>query len=269
MIYNQSSQESINRRKLLLMIGATGFLPQRSFAQTKDQSDEACLTASIVSRKNAHPTPALDIPAELETSFHNVRKLFGLSSDIKFTMPNDSKLTRTLGSPAIKSFCKDRNYAELVVPYTFYNNKVRGDLGKILYVLGHELSHVAQLETQSNFREKVCKNTKVSLKKYELLCDLGAGFAHLSLTENSNRSPIQLIASVADYQFANVRHHGVVTERASAFGLGRILAAQKKAYSMASWIRNIDVLNHRGLFTNGYTNEESYSPESIIERLYQ
>jgi len=251
------------------MIGGVGLLSQRSFAQTNHQHDEACLSASIVSRKNTQPTLSRDIPNELEISFQNILELFGLTSNIKFTMPNDSKLNQPLGSPAIKSFCENRNSAELIMPANFYYKKVRGDLGKIIYVLGHELSHVAQLETQSNFRKNICDNKKFPLKKYELLCDLGAGFAYSSLVKDDKTNPIQLIASVADYQFANIRHHGTVTERASAFGLGLALAKGYKPYSMESWIRNIDVINNSGLFTYGYTNEVNYTIESLFERLYQ
>lgn len=265
MIENTSSVKHLSRRSLLAMATAS-LVSARAFAQEGIHDRRACLSASIVGRVQKKPLISLPIPTLVESSFIQIRELFGIDNDVTISMPDDTALARQLGSPSTQFLCGQANDVTVLIPAKYYAEKINGDYEKLIFILGHELSHVAQLKTQ--FKNNFCEKRIISLKKYELLCDLGAGFAHYKLEKKSTKPPIQLISSVADYQFAKIGHHGTVTERTSAFNLGRTLAARNKTYSMESWIRNIAAIE-RGLFPTGYTSESEDITESTLERLYQ
>jgi hypothetical protein len=104
------------------------------------------------------------------------------------------------------------------------------DENAVRYVLFHETAHLAQFRAVPAFAEKVRSRDTFDARLYELMADCAAGYGMAAryeaqvqttgiLPNYGGRIPIA-IAELSDYDFGNPTHHGTVTERATAFGLG-------------------------------------------------
>jgi hypothetical protein len=109
-------------------------------------------------------------------------------------------------------------------------------------LIAHELGHVLQYSGNPSLVESVCTNTLNEVKTLELLADFAAGYAVYSTEKLSidrgNNLLVRTIASLADYGFADVTHHGTVTERMNAFDFGEAAALHGRSLDMQALMRN-------------------------------
>ena len=106
-------------------------------------------------------------------------------------------------------------------------------------ILAHELSHVLQYRANPAYVHTLCSRLAFDVKLYELLADFGAGYIMYKQGLGQSRQIFaQTVASLADYEFTNVNHHGTVTERLNAYDFGETVAASGKSLDMAALMRN-------------------------------
>ncbi|HDY87281.1 MAG TPA: hypothetical protein ENH82_04090 [bacterium] len=106
-------------------------------------------------------------------------------------------------------------------------------------VLAHELAHLIQFSISSELKRRVCNGTFGEVKTIELLADLAAGYIMLTIFQRRNPTDLILtISSLAEYEFSNKLHHGMVNERVSAFNFGQLLAFSGKPLDMKKLMNN-------------------------------
>jgi hypothetical protein len=122
--------------------------------------------------------------------------------------------------------------------------------GSSVVVLAHELGHVLQFLNDRTFVTALCSNTlQGGVRPFELMADFAAGYAlyktqRLAI-DQGNTLFARVIASLSDYAFTNVQHHGTVTERMNAFGFGEAAALRGRPINMAALMRNSAIFLER------------------------
>lgn len=107
-----------------------------------------------------------------------------------------------------------------------------------LFVVAHEIGHIAQYQSDRRFESAVCGGSIQEIKFFELLADCAAGYVITKLTtvterQSSTVAVIAAITELSDYNFSNVQHHGTLTERYAAAGLGSMAAMEGVPLDMA------------------------------------
>jgi hypothetical protein len=123
------------------------------------------------------------------------------------------------------------------------SEKERQLKGATFAVLAHELGHVLQFSSDNQLINEVCSNNlRFSVKPLELMADFASGYAvyktqRLAIDQGDTLF-VRMIASLSDYAFTDVQHHGTVTERMNAFGFGQAAALRGRPLDMSALLRN-------------------------------
>jgi hypothetical protein len=144
-------------------------------------------------------------------------------------------------------------------------------------LVAHELGHVLQYLSSPSLVEALCTNSLNNVKTLELMADFAAGYAMYKTQklaiDQGNTLLARTIASVADYGFADVTHHGTVTERMNAFGYGEAAALSGRRLDMAALMRNSASFTNRlaGPSLTAMAQGESYEKwvEQSLEEIYR
>ncbi|WGF90224.1 hypothetical protein [Marinivivus vitaminiproducens] len=206
-----------------------------------------CLGASAVPEQAAVSKNSPHVNAAVNHIIEAASEIFSIDDNSFITISSDRDI-----SPEVRwRRCDSEAIFELVLPRRALS-RVREREGEpgLLFVIAHELAHIACLRS-TDLRTRMCAKNGIGqkpIKHIELIADFMSGYAFGQIYRTSQqldgftpntRSVSRTVTALADYQFANVRHHGTVSERVSAFGFGNISAAIGQAID-PKWLMEND-----------------------------
>ncbi len=232
--------------------------------------DSTSMTASIAAeREGPHDAfDNVDLRRDVEEYLAPVRRSLGL--DLVFNF--DIRFTDGAGTFQASSTCSGQRRYVLFVDLAFYDELLGLGQRALEFVLAHELSHFLQYRANPNIVDAICRRRRFDVRTLELMADFAAGYAIEVMYAGRNEfSLLRTVSQLADYEFADVLHHGTVTERTSAFGFGRHARFFGKPLDMRRLLANRATFE-RLLFAGRFTTSASAQTRmyrNAIEELYR
>lgn len=227
----------------------------------------------VVVRADAAPV-APDDPAvaAIRQSIERMAPPLGLEAD-SFVLT----MTESVGSPELRFDCHGEGF-ELRVPLPFARSVLAAEASGLVYVIGHELGHLAMLRAAPQVKARLCADEPLALKPIELLADFASGYAFsLTMPRSERAAPtpksrdpvIATIIQVSDYAFSDATHHGRISERTSAFGLGASSALFHGYLDLGQLARRLQHFEHT-LFTPTQGRQAAaIDHREALRRLYE
>ncbi len=227
----------------------------------------AGLEASVSPEPRASEQAVSDglIDAEIHAHMDRIARAAGQHVSYTLRLNNNLKTFRATVT------CRGPVRYSLIIDVDFYHQLKQYGEQAVVYVLAHEYGHFLQFEANPALRQQVCNRSVSNLRTIELMADTSAGFILQEMYGASNRLRLlRLISGLADYQFANVNHHGTVTERNSAYGMGSYASYLDYQLDMGKLYRRADTFeNHLfGAFRNTAA-AQSAEFENMIAELFE
>ena len=182
-----------------------------------------CLAAEIVS-ENDNAEFVVDVNSR---EFHEVRRYLNqITSILDVSNSIRIKFTRgSIGFAAAPNCVNDDYIGTLYANEEAVRELLNRDANKLGILLAHEVAHFLQYLASSNLKANVCNNQMQDVKTFELIADTVSGYVqYIKEGEVRNRDILRAISLLADYEFANPNHHGVITDRVNAFNMGKWIA---------------------------------------------
>jgi hypothetical protein len=237
-----------------------------------DVPAESCLRAEnsfgTLSKVSAATLPS---NSPLGIALENLRQVMGVTPPVSLV---DSPIG---GISAARPPCRQIPIYMITVDAEQLEERERQLRGASQVLVAHELGHVLQYLSSPSLVQALCTNSLNDVKTLELMADFAAGYAMYKTQklaiDQGNTLLARTIASVADYGFADVTHHGTVTERMSAFGYGEAAALSGRRLDMAALMRNSASFTNRlaGPSLTMMAEGESYEKwvEKSLEEIYR
>ena len=217
------------------------------FANTASPSprENGCLRASIAHERTAPKNNGLErqqqqLAAAADNIDALVRRIAAATPSLP---PIVVELRPRSGAVLARPGCGAVHHGTLVFGMEAYSRlKPLGD-ESLEFIVAHEIGHFLQYQSDTALRDAVCNHEKLNVRSLELMADFLAGFLVWSQDDEENPGRMNLmltISSLSDYEFTNVSHHGTVTERNSAFGMGQYARFADKSLDMRALMRKVD-----------------------------
>jgi hypothetical protein len=205
---------------------------------TADVTADSCLRASLGVSGPALPNSSRLLQGSLAESLEQLRRAMDITTQVILVGSS------TAGVAVTSPPCSNTASAVYMISVNdaLLIERERQLKGASIAILAHELGHVMQFSTNRQLVEDLCANRLQGVKGLELMADFAAGYAvyktQRSLIDQGNNFFVQTIASLSDYAFTNVQHHGTVTARMDAFGFGEAALLNGRPLDMVALMRN-------------------------------